>query len=58
MSIEQRDDGPRRAAARAEAGGRPYRKPQIEEWGSLADLTQGAKSGFEDFPGSGGTQGV
>ena len=37
---------------------RPYRSPQLTEWGSILDLTQGAGSGTEDFPFVGGTKGV
>lgn len=35
-----------------------YETPELIEWGSILDLTQGAKQGFEDFPKTGGTKGV
>jgi hypothetical protein len=37
---------------------RPYESPRLVEWGSLTNLTQGIKAGFEDFPAQGGSQGV
>lgn len=27
-----------------------YVTPELQEWGSIADLTQGGKAGLEDFP--------
>lgn len=27
-----------------------YEKPRLQDWGSITDLTQGLKLGFEDFP--------
>lgn len=36
----------------------PYRRPRLEEWGTVLDLTRGPKAGNEDFPAVGGTRGV
>lgn len=33
-----------------------YRPPELVEWGTILDLTQGIKAGFEDGFGKGGTQ--
>lgn len=34
-----------------------YERPQLLDWGSITDLTQGLKLGFEDFPKTkGGTR--
>ena len=33
-----------------------YESPALQDWGSITDLTQGIKLGFEDFPISGGTR--
>ena len=27
-----------------------YVTPELQEWGSITDLTQGGKAGLEDFP--------
>ena len=27
-----------------------YVPPTLQDWGSITDLTQGGKAGFEDFP--------
>lgn len=27
-----------------------YVRPELRDWGSIADLTQGGKAGLEDFP--------
>jgi hypothetical protein len=37
---------------------RIYESPLLVEWGSIADLTQGALAGKADFPVKGGTRGV
>lgn len=37
---------------------RPYRSPELVEWGSLLDLTRGPLSGLEDLPFNGGTEPV
>lgn len=29
---------------------RVYVTPELQDWGSIADLTQGGKAGLEDFP--------
>lgn len=36
---------------------KPYRPPELTEWGTVTELTLGPKGGTEDFP-SGGTRGV
>jgi hypothetical protein len=35
------------------AGRRPYRKPQLTEYGSIAKLTQGTRTNQSDGPGGG-----
>jgi hypothetical protein len=37
---------------------RPYQKPELVEWGSLIELTQGGFSGLQDLPagGDGGSE--
>jgi len=35
-----------------------YRTPELIEWGSLAELTRGDLSGFQDFPLDGGSEAV
>jgi hypothetical protein len=35
---------------------KPYQKPDLIEWGSLADLTRGLASGFQDLPAGGGSE--
>ena len=37
---------------------KPYESPELVEWGQILEVTHGLKSGFEDFPAGGGTQGV
>ena len=38
-------------------GKKAYRRPELLEWGSILDLTQGGKGGLDDFPPSAtGTQ--
>ncbi len=38
----------------APAGGKkPYRKPEIVEWGSIVDLTRGVQASYQD--GTGGS---
>ncbi|HTQ81299.1 MAG TPA: lasso RiPP family leader peptide-containing protein [Thermoanaerobaculia bacterium] len=37
---------------------RAYEAPELTEWGSIRDLTQGTKSGKKDFPKAGGSTGV
>ena len=34
---------------------KPYQKPDLIEWGSLADLTRGPDSGLHDLPMDGGS---
>jgi hypothetical protein len=38
------------------AGKKPYRSPQLVEWGSLTDLTKGGLNPPGDFPFKGGTR--
>ncbi len=41
-----------RAAQQSEDSGRkPYRKPQVVEWGSVLDLTRGSFGGYTDSLG-------
>lgn len=35
---------------------RPYQKPALVEWGSIADLTKGLRNGFQDLPLGGGSE--
>jgi len=35
---------------------KPYRTPKLTEWGLIRDLTQGVKSGTQDYPAAGGTE--
>ncbi len=45
------------AAARAvETSKRPYRQPELLEWGSIVDLTAGGLNAPGDFPFGGGTR--
>jgi hypothetical protein len=37
---------------------KPYHSPELVEWGTILDLTQGTKSSFQDFPKTGGSKGV
>lgn len=45
-------------ASGALPGKRAYEPPELIEWGSIRDLTQGTKSGKKDFPKAGGSTGV
>ena len=51
----ERAVGPFKSAPRRK---KSYRSPELVEWGSILDLTQGIKGGFEDGLFMGGTQGV
>lgn len=33
-----------------------YTSPEIQDWGSITDLTRGLKLGLEDFPIEGGSR--
>ncbi len=33
---------------------KPYRSPELADWGSVTEITQGTDFGLQDFPG--GTQ--
>lgn len=35
-----------------------YVSPELQEWGSVIDLTQGKKAQLSDAPGKGGSVGV
>ncbi len=60
--VVQRQSKPEIAADSLEANPadakRPYVKPSLIEWGSITELTQGGGSGNQDYPGTGGTEGV
>ncbi len=43
----------KKADAPAGAGRRPYRKPQLTEYGSIAKLTQGTRTNQSDGPSGG-----
>jgi hypothetical protein len=34
---------------------KPYESPELQEWGSILDLTQGLGQGFADLPKKGGS---
>lgn len=38
------------------ASRKPYQKPDLIEWGSLADLTRGPFAGLQDLPFDGGSE--
>jgi len=37
-------------------GRKPYTSPELQEWGSIQDLTQGILQGIQDFPKKGGSR--
>ncbi len=39
-------------------GKKTYISPELQEWGSVLDLTRGKKASLEDFPGKGGSNGI
>jgi hypothetical protein len=53
MIVHDNIDGRSRAHLDAKKG---YEAPQLMEWGSILDLTQGIKLAPKDFPLAGGTR--
>jgi len=50
-------NGPTKDCAVAQSQGKKvYKPPQLLEWGSITDLTQGPLQGTKDFPLKGGTR--
>ena len=42
-----------RAIPASEPRKKAYRTPELTEWGSILDLTEGPTGGLVDFPGAG-----
>lgn len=36
-------------------GKKTYASPELQEWGSVLDLTRGKKASLQDMPGKGGS---
>ena len=51
--MKEQPDPSTKAAAPAGKGRRPYRKPQLTEYGSIAKLTQGTRTNQSDGPSGG-----
>jgi hypothetical protein len=51
---QPRDDGARTSGAKRAGTKRPYRRPQLIEYGSVAKLTQGTRTTQSDGGGGGG----